>query len=327
MSTINDSSLQVERGLWYNDGNIILVAERRSFRVHKSVLSQHSKVFQDLFEIAQPDAEDGMTTCPEVPLQDRADDVHMLLQRFYGVNWFGDGNVEWSLEEVARLTRLAHKYQITDLLEQGMARLQAAFSDKLCDFDAYFSAQKGADGKCSVATQWTDAIAVVDLAYATDTLTMLPAALYVCAQLDPYSICHGVVRADGTIASLAQQYQKLCLSGKNALRARHLCKSAQLWEKMESSCILDCKAHALSRILKASVVDCLQSECNDALSDCHIAQYTLSEDVICSRCLKSVKGMIAKYQDALWKELPRYFNLGTWDQLRKSSPVGTASTD
>jgi BTB/POZ domain len=40
--------------VWYEDGNVILQAERRQFRVHKSVLSKHSTVLRDMFRSPQP---------------------------------------------------------------------------------------------------------------------------------------------------------------------------------------------------------------------------------------------------------------------------------
>jgi BTB/POZ domain len=40
--------------VWYDDGNIILQADTMQFRVHKSILSQHSTVLRDMFKAPQP---------------------------------------------------------------------------------------------------------------------------------------------------------------------------------------------------------------------------------------------------------------------------------
>lgn len=37
--------------LWLSDGNVVLATESLLFRVHKSVLSLHSSVFKDMFDI------------------------------------------------------------------------------------------------------------------------------------------------------------------------------------------------------------------------------------------------------------------------------------
>lgn len=42
--------------LWFGDGNVVLLAENTAFKVHCSILAQHSTVFADLFELSQPGA-------------------------------------------------------------------------------------------------------------------------------------------------------------------------------------------------------------------------------------------------------------------------------
>ena len=48
------ASLVRSEEVWFDDGNIILVAENKAFRVHRSMLVRHSQVFKDLFELSQP---------------------------------------------------------------------------------------------------------------------------------------------------------------------------------------------------------------------------------------------------------------------------------
>lgn len=69
--------------LWLEDGNIILHAENTQFRVHRSVLSIHSTVFQDMFGIPQPQGEPTIDGCPVVHLSDSAQDVKLLLDALY----------------------------------------------------------------------------------------------------------------------------------------------------------------------------------------------------------------------------------------------------
>lgn len=37
--------------LWFTDGNVVLETDTYLFRVHKSLLSFHSTVFRDMFEL------------------------------------------------------------------------------------------------------------------------------------------------------------------------------------------------------------------------------------------------------------------------------------
>ncbi len=42
--------------LWYPDGNVVLATDSFLFKVHKSLLSQHSSVFRDMFELPNIDS-------------------------------------------------------------------------------------------------------------------------------------------------------------------------------------------------------------------------------------------------------------------------------
>lgn len=78
-------SPQPHKELWFDDGNIILVAEDTSFRVHKSVLASKSVVFNDLFTVPQPatTGEKNIEGCPVVPLSDTAFDLATVLKSMY----------------------------------------------------------------------------------------------------------------------------------------------------------------------------------------------------------------------------------------------------
>lgn len=75
-----------EENLWFDDGNIVIVAEYTPFLVHKSVLSAKSEIFRDTFSIPQPqipaetDALDGI---PILRLSDRWSDVRKMLTMMY----------------------------------------------------------------------------------------------------------------------------------------------------------------------------------------------------------------------------------------------------
>ena len=67
--------------VWLPDGNIIIVAgsENAAFRVHRSVLSQHSQVFRDLFAAPQAHVDATFEGTPVVLLEgDNPDDLHRL---------------------------------------------------------------------------------------------------------------------------------------------------------------------------------------------------------------------------------------------------------
>jgi hypothetical protein len=73
--------------VWYDDGNLVLQAEEKLFKVHRSILSQRSSVFCDMLAVPQPDKplEQLVDGCEVVQLgDDRGDDMEEALRAIYG---------------------------------------------------------------------------------------------------------------------------------------------------------------------------------------------------------------------------------------------------
>jgi len=87
------SGMAVDRAEpWKEDGNIVLAAEGKYFRVHRSVLSAHSEVFKDMFDCPHPIEveKDFVEFCPVIHLHDAATDVQIMLKAMYDrrcVHW------------------------------------------------------------------------------------------------------------------------------------------------------------------------------------------------------------------------------------------------
>lgn len=72
---------------YFDDGNLVLVAENMAFRVHKGVLTRHSNYLRQLL-VQQPgedflDTTDVFDGCPVVRLPDRSYEVSELLRILY----------------------------------------------------------------------------------------------------------------------------------------------------------------------------------------------------------------------------------------------------
>ena len=78
----------IELGLWFDDGNIVLIAQCMPFKVHRGFLIQRSEVFRDMFALpaipensnVQVDMMDGV---PTVHVSDHCEDVSDLLSALY----------------------------------------------------------------------------------------------------------------------------------------------------------------------------------------------------------------------------------------------------
>lgn len=82
--------------LWFSDGSVVLATDLYLFKVHKGVLSLHSSVFKDMFELSTImdgevaggiDTGEGHEMCSGLPLVtlagDKGDDAVHLLRRVY----------------------------------------------------------------------------------------------------------------------------------------------------------------------------------------------------------------------------------------------------
>ena len=75
-------------GLWFDDGNIVIIAQHTPFKVHRGFLIARSEVFRDMFALptvpensnAQADMMDGV---PTVHVSDHCEDVSDLLSALY----------------------------------------------------------------------------------------------------------------------------------------------------------------------------------------------------------------------------------------------------
>lgn len=68
---------------WFHDGSIVLHVEDTLFRVHQTILSNHSEVFADLFAVPQPQVQEVIEGCHVVQVHDQIQDMHDLLDAIY----------------------------------------------------------------------------------------------------------------------------------------------------------------------------------------------------------------------------------------------------
>ncbi|TFY53930.1 hypothetical protein EVJ58_g9165 [Rhodofomes roseus] len=82
-----NESFRRDETYWYDDGNIIFVAQNVGFRVYKGILAAKCEVFRDMFSLPQPAQESGpggsrdtvLYGCPVVHVTDTAGEFRMLL--------------------------------------------------------------------------------------------------------------------------------------------------------------------------------------------------------------------------------------------------------
>ncbi|PPR03903.1 hypothetical protein CVT24_008095 [Panaeolus cyanescens] len=141
---------------WFHDGNVVLQTEDKQFRVHRSLLALHSKVFADMFSIPQPVQDpsssasvsgSGLTTtdglnemvegCPVVRIYDDSSDISVLLSVLYGLDTVRDYDVENHALELISLLKVGQKYEFGKILQDVLKELRQRFPISLEEFEKH----------------------------------------------------------------------------------------------------------------------------------------------------------------------------------------------
>ncbi|KZP11449.1 hypothetical protein FIBSPDRAFT_871365 [Athelia psychrophila] len=211
----NENAATTPSDVWFKDGNVVLQAGGKAFKVHRGILSFHSTVFEGMFEIPQPspEKETMVEGCPVVRLSDSALDVTIVLRALYQRGHVSTGE-PISIAIVAAFLRLGKKYGL-DMLrnDEALKRLYYEYPTTLTEFDAmnsYSMIEQNA---------WVD-IDVTNVAREQGLLSVLPVALYICsAAMDAKALAAGIPRGDGTTARLLPNDIITCLVAYQSLAA------------------------------------------------------------------------------------------------------------
>ncbi|KAJ7433476.1 hypothetical protein FB451DRAFT_1313889 [Mycena latifolia] len=116
--------------LWFSNETLVIRAEKKLFRVSKSLLAARSTVFQDMVAFPQPAGDDDtefIDGSPVVTLYDAATDVEVLLRAIFDSSYFMPPPEPVQLHTVLGILRLSHKYDIQYLFRRAVLHLSARF--------------------------------------------------------------------------------------------------------------------------------------------------------------------------------------------------------
>ena len=324
--------------VWFEDGNVVAIAQQTAFRFHKGALSRQSVIFCDLFSVPQPQPANQeasiqhMDGCPVVHVSDTAYDFKHLLRAVYDgtrcVCWctlcmmvVSDTFVIWSsvfpgagpmeFGVIASIVRMGHKYQVDTILEEGLRRLRTIFTSDFATWDIHQGKSNGI-----VTVRPEDAIEAVNLAQLTGHTEMLSSAFYMCGQLEVDTLIAGVARADGTLERLSTYDLQRCLSGQIML-VKHdaQCMAEVFYADASPNCFCPLlkgrHEYLLSRYADLlpelpDILDALpvhEGYLSDTIYDIE------SEGILCNACTRALKAQLTAQRRDLWDRLPGFFRL------------------
>jgi len=294
---------------WLFDGSIILSVESCLFRVHQTILANHSEIFADLFTIPQPEEEGEkmMDGCHIVHLSDDDEnDFVDLLSAIYRPDHFdslpADANLETVLNFIQGILRLSTKYIIRYLRQRCISLLLTKFPSTL---DGYTSKAVASNRE---KYKSDNVMRAITLARQNNVLEILPYAFYCVARLPHKRILKERPmdiswkdKASTLVGRERLQWAQTSLSHVFLLNFQRapLCQS--------SLCALARGPHAEWHIL-----DCMKSP--NPLQ----AYDNWNNLNVCSDCVAYCKLRHMKGRQEVWDRLPDLFELPTWEELRNT---------
>jgi len=330
-STVSASTQDLEvvrdEELWYPDGSIVLVAERRAFRVYHGILLRESTVFSDLLSLPQPEDVNGIDGCPLVKLSDSAEDLRHLLRFLFNRRYFMPAGEPIAFSAVAALVQLGHKYLLDIAEAEGLRLLKTVFTTSLSDQPGIIHRGLDSDGWPKIAVsviryQDRDAITAVNLARLTGEWSILPTAFYLCCQLQAETLVLGNPRADGSKDRLSPSDLATCINGKKELMYAHAAAAHAVLYPTEvftgpDGWFSDCESRRHCKDMRDELFPGIIDTPSFGENPLWSWEGDIIEDEFCGICHARLVAEAREQVRRAWLRLPKYFGLdaASWTQL------------
>ncbi|KAJ7496929.1 hypothetical protein FB451DRAFT_1017263 [Mycena latifolia] len=295
--------------IWHSDGSVVLQTEDTQFRVHWGVLALHSSFFRDMQGLPQPPDQPSVDGCPVVELQDSTTDVTHLLKVLYDPSVYPKLSV-LPIAVVAALLRLGRKYEFRKLLDLAVERLTTENPTTLEKYDR-FTPDEGVYVPKRLVNYPGIIFDVLTLAREHNILSVLPCAYYRVSTHTSY-LFSGLPRGDGTTASLALVEQHRCVLGRQKLsRAQSRSGYALGWLRSwvpDDGCTQPDECTTVRDDFLHDYLDLLGVWALERYSELHLT--------FCAACKPPNKEAVRAGRKKVWDDLPGFFDLPPWDELR-----------
>ncbi|KAF8588369.1 hypothetical protein K439DRAFT_1613624 [Ramaria rubella] len=297
--------------IYFEEGNIVLIAENVAFRVHRTQLVHHSEVFRDMLSLAhQPEKAEKFDGCPTIHLSDTSKDITSLFQTLYrhvDLNWA-------AFEHLSGVLRLSNKYLIESLRTAAIKEISELFPSRLHNYEH----SPDLDGICHQSIG-----EVIKLAHEVCADILLPTAYY--------DLCRSSLSFIIEL-NLPQNAFHALIKGRELLSRRLVCflMNNFLGENPEECLNLFKQAECTRHSCKIKWADVqygvrqffrfdegiLTPHPLDILDE--IIGGWILEKTMCHKCQSIIINKMKKEKDDLWMALPEIFGLGSWDSLREA---------
>lgn len=328
---------------WIDDGNVVLLVDQSNiaFKVHRGILARQSDIFDDMFQLPPPAAEDDLETidgCQVVRMYDLPVDLSALIKTLYDGAEFQNRNA-LDFCHVAGILRLSTKYFIEHLRLKAVRFLTETWSCTLKGHDKMLELALQSPTVDGLSYPYVHPLHVLNLARETDVEILVPSALYF---LSFYPLSD-ILRAD---------HPKLKIDHPSRPSSELSPRDVQAYTLMfqhRIDLIMDFVRRVVGQ--RASSEGCQNDQglCSKAFSRVsttlsrawlirtgalHFMMQAVDElfndSTICTVCRRAFRNDVYKERKKFWDGLPGVVGLPTWQNLEtrdlESGALGSSRT-
>nr|GAT54869.1 predicted protein [Mycena chlorophos] len=329
------SSTQRVPALWFSDGNIVLQAGNRQFKVFQGILGARSPVFRDMLAIPQPEDAERIDGCPVVQLPDGPEETTSFLSAIYDSSFFPSYPKPVDLQVILGCLSLSHKYDVPDLRQRASEHLAYGCPTTLAERDALVTSDK--PGSWDVNhTRIGDLMKIIRVSRVCATWALPSVFLTLSAHIATSpSAVEFVVEAkelekepfmdDGKDLSFSRDESNAFLEGHSAVAQR--AAAGLLGVYANPALIVGCTDELRCALLRLATFQVMhetlqRSAVVNGLIDVQTASTTSK---LCATCAGVVERQAISIREAFWEQLPILFGLPSWAELEaeKRAALGT----
>jgi len=295
---------------WKEDGNIVLAVEGKHFRVHRSVLSSYSEIFNDMF--ACPHSNEAETEfiegCPVIHLHDSAAEIQIVLKALYDRSYMFSHDEPMPFPVLAAFLRLGKKYTIRQLFEEAKSRLPTS---QLALSYASTMSSHGYNNlfpRVSENDLWN--FRIMNVAREVGLLSIVTLTALFCCISCPVTYIVDGYECEGSICSLSAPNQRSCILGLAELMG-----AGHLTQCLTAPARLCNRRHDYSNPCIVGLHTAWVSFRNHGRP--FIGWMSDWDRGLCAVCRADLSKAYGEQRLALWTQLPVTLGFGSWEELRK----------